>query len=340
MRLTAAIMPEEPPSRSEPNEPAGQSRPAAPDEHAAAAADDSRGLAVPALRGEVLPRDEGWVQRMLRALFGWKPGSVRSDIAVLLEGSTPTDTGFSAEERTMLKNILGLRERRSEDIMVPRADIVAVDVDTPFPLLVQRMAEDAHSRMPVFRETLDDVVGMVHIKDVLAAVAQGRSVELKDIVRDLTIVAPSMPVVDLLVQMRQKRQHMALVVDEFGGIDGLVTIEDLVEEIVGEIEDEHDEETSPRLVERPDGSILADARVSIEDFEDRVGSFLTEEEREDIDTLGGLVVSLAGRVPGRGEMLTHPSGMEFEIVEADPRRIKRLRVRNAPANSSALAEAG
>ena len=279
----------------------------------------------------------GWFRTVIG---GHSDATLRATIQELIEEQGGDEGSMGAGERALLANILKLRDRTVDDVMVPRADIVAVDVDTPFPILVQRMAEDAHSRMPVFRETLDDVVGMVHIKDVLAAVAQGRSVELKDIVRDLTIVAPSMPVVDLLVQMRQKRQHMALVVDEFGGIDGLVTIEDLVEEIVGEIEDEHDEETSPRLVERPDGSILADARVSIEDFEDRVGSFLTEEEREDIDTLGGLVVSLAGRVPGRGEMLTHPSGLEFEIVEADPRRIKRLRVRNAPANSSALAEAG
>ena len=279
----------------------------------------------------------GWFRTVIG---GHSDATLRATIQELIEEQDGDEGSMGAGERALLANILKLRDRTVDDVMVPRADILAVDVDTPFPILVQRMAEDAHSRMPVFRETLDDVVGMVHIKDVLAAVAQGRSVELKDIVRDLTIVAPSMPVVDLLVQMRQKRQHMALVVDEFGGIDGLVTIEDLVEEIVGEIEDEHDEETSPRLVERPDGSILADARVSIEDFEDRVGSFLTEEEREDIDTLGGLVVSLAGRVPGRGEMLTHPSGLEFEIVEADPRRIKRLRVRNAPANSSALAEAG
>jgi len=279
----------------------------------------------------------GWFRTVIG---GHSDATLRATIQELIEEQDSGEGSMGAGERALLANILKLRDRTVDDVMVPRADIVAVDVDTPFPILVQRMAEDAHSRMPVFRETLDDVVGMVHIKDVLAAVAQGRSVELKDIVRDLTIVAPSMPVVDLLVQMRQKRQHMALVVDEFGGIDGLVTIEDLVEEIVGEIEDEHDEETSPRLVERPDGSILADARVSIEDFEDRIGSFLTEEEREDIDTLGGLVVSLAGRVPGRGEMLTHPSGLEFEIVEADPRRIKRLRVRNAPANSSALAEVG
>ncbi len=279
----------------------------------------------------------GWLRTVLG---GRDDATLRATIEELIEEQDNGEGSLGAGERALLANILKLRDRTVDDVMVPRADIVAVEVDTPFPALVQRMAEEAHSRMPVFRETLDDVVGMVHIKDVLTAMANRKPVELKDIVRDLTIVAPSMPVVDLLVQMRQKRQHMALVVDEFGGIDGLVTIEDLVEEIVGEIEDEHDEEATPHFVERPDGSIIADARVSIEDFEDRVGTFLTEDEREDIDTLGGLVVSLAGRVPGRGETLVHPSGLEFEIVDADPRRLKRLRVRSAPAENSALAEVG
>ncbi|MBP2311667.1 hemolysin family protein [Azospirillum soli] len=280
---------------------------------------------------------KGWLRTVLG---GRDDNTLRETIEELIEEQDGEEGSMGAGERALLANILKLRDRSVADVMVPRADIVAVDVDTSMPALIHRMADEAHSRLPVYRETLDDVVGMVHIKDVIAVVAGHKPLELKDIVRDITIVAPSMPVVDLLVQMRQKRQHMALVVDEFGGIDGLVTIEDLVEEIVGEIEDEHDEEASPRLVERPDGSIIADARISIEDFEERVGPVLTEEEREDIDTLGGLVVSLAGRVPGRGEMLKHPSGLEFEIVEADPRRIKRLRVRNAPANSSVLAATG
>ncbi len=280
---------------------------------------------------------KGWLRSVLK---GRGDTTLRDTIEEMIGEQDGDEGSVGAGERALLANILQLHDRSVVDVMVPRADIVAVDVDTPFPALIQRMSEEAHSRLPVFRETLDDVVGMVHIKDVLAVVAGHKSAELKDIVREVSIVAPSMPVVDLLVQMRQKRQHMALVVDEFGGIDGLVTIEDLVEEIVGEIEDEHDEDAAPRLVERPDGSLLADARLSIEDFEERVGPVLTEEEREDIDTLGGLVVSLAGRVPGRGEMLRHPSGLEFEIVEADPRRIKRLRVRNTPANSSALAAAG
>ncbi|WP_431856863.1 hemolysin family protein [Azospirillum sp.] len=279
----------------------------------------------------------GWLRSAIR---GRGDNTLRDTIEELIEDDDEGESSMGAGERTLLANILKLRDRTVVDVMVPRADIVGIDVDTPLPALIHRMSEEAHSRLPVYRETLDDVVGMVHIKDVLACVASQKAMELKDIVRDVSIVAPSMPVLDLLLQMRQTRQHMALVVDEFGGIDGLVTIEDLVEEIVGEIEDEHDEAAQPRLVERPDGSLIADARISIEDFEARVGPVLTEEEREDIDTLGGLVVSLAGRVPGRGELLKHPSGLEFEIVEADPRRIKRLRVRNMPANINELAATG
>jgi len=283
---------------------------------------------------------KGW----FRTVWGGRGDStLRATIEDLIEDLGEEEGSVGAGERALLTNILKLRETTVADVMVPRADIVAVDIDTALPALVQKIAEEGHSRLPVFRETLDDVVGVIHIKDVLTIVARqavGADIDadLKGIVRDVKIVAPSMPVLDLLVQMRQTRRHLALVVDEFGGIDGLVTIEDLVEEIVGEIEDEHDEDAAPRLVERPDGSLLADARLPIEDFEERVGPVLTEDEREDIDTLGGLVVSLAGRVPARGELLTHPSGLEFEIVEADSRRLKRLRVRNAPANSSVLAE--
>lgn len=283
---------------------------------------------------------KGW----LRTVWGGRDDStLRATIEELIVDLEEEEGSVGAGERALLTNILKLRGRTVSDVMVPRADIVAVDIDTPLHDLIQKIAEEGHSRLPVYRETLDDVVGVIHIKDVMTimarqAIGDAADADLKGIVRDVKIVAPSMRVIDLLLQMRQSRRHLALVVDEFGGIDGLVTIEDLVEEIVGEIEDEHDEDAAPRLVERPDGSLIADARLPIEDFEQRVGPVLTDEEREDIDTLGGLVVSLAGRVPGRGELLTHPSGLEFEIVDADSRRLKRLRVRNAPANSSTLAE--
>lgn len=268
----------------------------------------------------------GWLRHILR---GRGDTTLRDTIEELIEEGDE-DEGFAKDERVLLANILKLRHKTVVDAMVPRADIVATDVDTPMGEVIKKIVEEGHSRMPVFRETLDDVIGIVHIKDVMACVAAGRMAPLKDVLRTVQIVAPSMPVLDLLLQMRQTRQHMALVVDEFGGIDGLVTIEDLVEEIVGEIQDEHDEDSAPPLIARPDGTLIADARVPVEEFEERVGRVLGAEEREEVDTLGGLVFSLAGRVPARGELLKHPSGIEFEVLEADPRRIKRLRVRNLP----------
>ncbi|HAE00791.1 MAG TPA: magnesium/cobalt efflux protein, partial [Rhodospirillaceae bacterium] len=191
-----------------------------------------------------------------------------------------------------------------------------------------------HSRYPVHRDSLDDVLGMVHIKDVLAATTEPKeNFSVRAVMRKVLFVAPSMRVLDLLLQMRMNRLHMALVVDEYGGIDGLVTIEDLVEEIVGEIEDEHDIDRGPKIEHKPDGTWIADARLDIEDLEKRLGPILTDEERqEDIDTVGGLVFTLAGRVPIRGELIPHEeSGLEFEVLEADPRRIKRVRLRYRPA---------
>jgi CBS domain containing-hemolysin-like protein len=194
------------------------------------------------------------------------------------------------------------------------------------------MSDKGHSRLPVFRENLDDVVGMIHIKDVLTWIDSDRKFDAAEILREVLFVAPSMRALDLLLQMRLSRIHMALVIDEFGGVDGLTTIEDVVEEIVGEIQDEHDVDAGPHMIARPDSTIIADARTTIEEFEGKVGPVLSDEEREqDIDTLGGLVFSLTGRVPTRGETVTHPSGIVFEILEADPRRIKRLKVRNLPS---------
>lgn len=268
----------------------------------------------------------------LRGLRGSKneEASLRDALEELIEEYDEAETPADSDERVLIKNVLNLHDLTVEDVMVPRADIVAIEAGTPLDELVKLMSKEAHSRLPVYREILDDVVGMVHIKDVLACWNAKEAFALKNILRPLLFAAPSMRVLDLLLEMRSTRNHMALIVDEYGGIDGLATIEDLVEEIVGEIEDEHDEEQGPALDPRPDGSLVADARVSIEEFEKRVGPVLLPEEREDIDTLGGLVFSLAGRVPGRGELIAHPSGLEFEVVEADPRRIKRLRVRNLP----------
>jgi len=242
-----------------------------------------------------------------------------------------TPESEQSHERELIENIQEIRDQPISELMVPRADIAAVDSDTDRDTLLRLLVEKSHSRLPVYRDTLDEVIGIVHIKDVLASIAGGGEFSLEAIVRPVSIVAPSIRVLDLLLDMRKNHQHMALVIDEFGGIDGLITIEDLVEGIVGEITDEHDRIQTATMIEKADGSLLADARVPIEDFEARVGEVLDQEERDEVDTLGGLVFALAGRVPSRGELLTHPSsGLEFEIIDADPRRIKRIRVRNPP----------
>ncbi len=247
------------------------------------------------------------------------------------EGEDGEPGGIGSHERLLLTNILKLRRLTAYDVMVPRADIVAVESRTAFRDLVELIGREGHSRLPVYRDSLDDILGFVHIKDIIAFADAPERCDLTELKREVLIVAPSMLALDLLLEMRRSRRHMALVVDEYGGIDGLVTIEDLVEEIVGEIEDEHDLETAPLLSVRPDGSLVADARVAIEDFEDLVGPVLTAEEEEaDIDTLGGLVTNLAGRVPARGELFTHPTGIAIEVLDADPRRLRRLRLRNLP----------
>jgi len=236
---------------------------------------------------------------------------------------------LSAHERVLIGNILKVYNRTAADVMVPRVDIVALDVETPFSEVLKCMIEQGHSRVPVYRETLDDVIGFVHVKDLLGPAADRQPTKLGPILRKVLFVAPSLLILDLLVQMRQARTHIAMVIDEFGGIDGLVTIEDLIEEIVGEIEDEYDVAEGPNLTERADGTLIADARIPIEQLEERQGIRLRPTgEQNEVDTLGGLVSSLAGRVPGRGEVIGHPSGIEFEVLDADPRRVKRLRVRN------------
>jgi len=263
--------------------------------------------------------------------------SLRETIDEMIEEPPPDGPDpLGAQERMLIGNILKGHDRSAVDVMVPRVDIVALDAETPFPDVVHYMIEQGHSRVPVYRETLDDVIGFIHVKDILPSVAERRETKLAPLLRKVLFVAPSLPILDLLVQMRQARTHIAMVVDEFGGIDGLVTIEDLIEEIVGEIEDEHDVADAPYLVERPDGTLVADARTPIEALEERQGIRLRPAgEQEEVDTLGGLVSTLAGRVPKRGEVIVHPSGIEFEVIEGDPRRIKRLRVRSLPAPTGA-----
>ena len=254
-------------------------------------------------------------------------GSMREKLEELIEEQGDAETPIGVEERVLLSNVLGLNDRTVADVMVPRADIIAIEAGAPVEALVEFIAREGHSRIPVFSKTLDEAMGMVHIKDVLITRDGGARFDLRKIIRQVLFVAPSMRVLELLLEMRVKRCHMALVVDEFGGVDGLVTIEDLVEEIVGEIEDEHDRSDEANLTQHPDGAIDANARASLESLEQLVGPFVSEEEREEIGTLGGLLFLLAGRVPIRGELISHPSGLEFEVLEADPRRIKRIRVR-------------
>ncbi|WP_270937073.1 hemolysin family protein [Falsiroseomonas oryzae] len=269
--------------------------------------------------------------------------SVRDRVEELLEGKPhrdddrrgkqEDDTGLDPHERILLGNVLRLRDKTAYDVMVPRADILAMPEDLTLDQAIRLIQKEGHSRFPVYRGNLDDIVGMVHIKDVFAAVGRDPGAfSLKGILRKPLLVVPTIPVLDLLLQMRAARIHMALVVDEYGGIDGLVTIEDLVETIVGDISDEHDEIATPTIVERPDGALELDARTTIEAFETRMGPILTEEERAaDIDTVGGLVFTLAGRVPARGELISHASGLEFRVLEADARRIRRLRARRPGA---------
>src|SRR5438132_5925310 len=308
----------------------------------------------------VQPRDEarrtaqGWLSRAIRALFGWKAGSVRDDLQVVLDASTPDDAGFTAVERTMLRNILSLHERRIADVMVHRADIVAVKRDIPLGELMDLFESAAHSRLVVYHETLDDPEGIVHIRDLLAFMTAKarvpeaakarrkkpfpagldlRAVDLAlpladaNIIRKLLYVPPSMRAIDLLVQMQASRIHLALVVDEYGGTDGLVSIEDLVEQIVGEIDDEHDSDEPPAIVRQADNSFIADARASLEDVRAVIGEdFITGEAGEEVETLGGYLVTHVGRLPVRGEVISGPGNFEVEVLDADPRRVKRLRI--------------
>jgi CBS domain containing-hemolysin-like protein len=315
---------------------------------------EPRRLPVPAPPLPAPPADrEGFFARIVRALFGWKAGATRADIEVVVESAVPGETGLSPEERRMLKNILALRERRLDDVMVPRADIVAVQQDISLGELLQTFRNAAHSRLVVYNDTLDDPVGMVHIRDLIAflmsqaevppekrprrrklqagldlrAIDLSRPLSSINIVRDILFVPPSMPAIDLLAKMQASRIHLALVVDEYGGTDGIVSIEDLVEQIVGEIADEHDEETAPAVVRQPDGTFLADARASLDDVIAAVGpEFDVGDLARDVDTLGGLLMARAGRLPLRGELVSGPPGFELEVLDADPRRIKKIKI--------------
>jgi magnesium and cobalt transporter len=261
--------------------------------------------------------------------------TLRQSIAELVEEAAVSPEGsdeapeLDRQERLLIANILRLRGTMANDVMIPRADIVALRADLTLDETLHRLREEQHSRLPIYRDQLDDIIGMVHIKDVFAYIGRPEEFSLEKMLRRPLMVAPQAPVLDLLVQMRQARVHLALVIDEYGGVDGLITIEDLVETIVGDIADEHDDVEVPLMTERPDGTVDIAARLSIEDFEERMGPVLTPEERaSSIDTVGGLIFTLAGRVPAQNEIITHPSsGAEFQVLDADPRHILKVRVR-------------
>ena len=308
------------------------------------------------------PRTEeepSWLERLLARFGLGEEPDLREVIEDTLARGKAGDDTFSAQERAMLLNILRFGKLTVEDVMVPRADIIAVEESITVAELMAVFREAEHSRLPVYRETLDDQRGMIHIRDLmswittaaaekngeasldLGAVDLSSTVGAINITREILYVPPSMPVLDLLLRMQLSRRHLALVVDEYGGTDGLVSIEDLVEEVVGEIDDEHDVADEPLIREDARLGLVADARMPIEALERHLNlELISPEQEEDIDTIGGLVFALAGRIPARGELVRHPSGIEFEVLDADPRRIKKLHIhtqqerKEAPASES------
>ncbi len=270
----------------------------------------------------------------VRSLSG--DSAMRESLEDVIDESDREAQELSAQERLMLANLLKFGGLTVADVMVPRADIVAVEEQTPLSELVVLFRDAQHSRLPLYRGTLDDPIGMLHVKDVLALVERGEGAVLKwketpiaKLRRDVLFVPGAMPALDLLLKMQTTHQHLALVIDEYGGTDGLVTIEDLMEEIVGDIEDEHDVDEAPAIVARGD-AFIADARASLDDFKERTGldlqALVPEAAAEDMDTIGGVVVAMLGRVPVRGEIVSG-GGLEFEILEADPRRARKLQIR-------------
>ena len=265
-----------------------------------------------------------------------RPASRREELTELLQESLDDKTSFDSHEGTLLQNFLGLRDTTAADVMVPRADIVSVALADGFDNIIQQMSDANHSRVPVYRDTLDDVAGIIHIKDLFANLRNDQTPEVESLLRPALFISPTIRLLDLLHEMRLRRRHLALVVDELGGVDGLITIEDLVEEIVGEIEDEHDTTAQLRFDQKSDGTAIVDARFEVETLEAITGPLLNDDERDEIDTLGGLVFSLAGRVPGHGEVVRHRAGVQFEILEGDPRRITLLKLRGLPSGTSSV----
>jgi len=252
--------------------------------------------------------------------------SLEDDLRELIE-QHPDGAQMDTEERALLLNLVKFGDLRVGDVMIPRADIVALDMKSDINDMIDVFQREFHSRIPIYRDALDHVIGMVHIKDLLKYWGKSEQFRLDDIVREVMFVPPSMPVADLLLNMRTRRLHMALVIDEYGGTDGLVTIEDLVESIVGDIEDEHDEEEGELIVEISADVLEADGRAPSVEVETKLHvDLLPAEQDEEVETIAGVVAALAGRVPQRGEVISHPHGVEFQVLQADARRIRRLRI--------------
>jgi magnesium and cobalt transporter len=272
---------------------------------------------------------DGFLRRLreLAWLGEAENGNLREHLTELIEEAEQgAGTTFSEEEWALVRNALGFGELRVDDVMVPRVDIRGIEVAAPLAEIVRTLHESGHSCLLVYRGTLDDVVGLVHIKDLLPFWGDGEAFSLEQVARPVLVVPPSARVLELLREMRNGRNHVAIVVDEFGGTDGLVTLEDLVEEIVGELEGGRT--SQPEVVVNPDGTIDAAGRTDLEELEKRLGvRLLPDDERDEADTLAGLIFDLVDRVPARGEVVQHPSGLGFEILDADPRRIKRVRIR-------------
>ncbi len=270
------------------------------------------------------------LRRLWRKLTGQdSENTLRETLEELIEEGVDEASSIDSDERELLGNVLSLRDLTAEDVMVPRIDIIAVPQDTTEDELLGTMIRNRLKRVPVYKNTLDEVIGMVQIKDILAWKASGKPLNIKSLIRDVLFISPTARTLDLLFQMRETGTKMAMVVDEYGGIDGLVTFSDLIEEIIGDIQDAQDRGVPQQLIKRNDGSIIADGRVTLEEIQENFGLILADNDLEDeVDTIGGLVTTLAGRVPHRGELIAHPHhNIEFEVLDADPRRIKRLCLR-------------
>jgi hypothetical protein len=266
-------------------------------------------------------------------LISFKGGSasLEEEVADLIEEHDPEGMKVGSEERSILRNVFCLSEKCVNDVMVPRADIIAVEYKATLDELRNIIIDNEHTRIPVYKESLDSVVGFIHIKDLVQYLGNNlkKDFSMQGILRETLFVPPSMKVIDLLLKMQMKRVHLALVMDEYGGTDGLVTLEDLVEEIIGEIEDEHDEKEEHGEINALDGSSFeVSARMPVADLEKKLGiSLASGDEAEDFDTLGGLIFYMLGYVPPKGEILKHKAGIEFEVLEANPRKVSKLLVR-------------